>query len=217
MLPSIPLFSRRLSWVALSLILALAPASMSAAATMSLSLLDPDGSGFGANIILDDGAVPGSVTVALESTSPLAAPQGLGDLLYLFVEYEGTDVAGALDASGADVDETSSITFPGQGPNLLVNIGEGSLFTLNGITSTSLTLDDDAADLTLASLVGAQLLVAIGFDGTIDGAPGEAFTDDINFIKVSGKVLPVVPEPSTALLMLLGLSGLTMASRKPQA
>lgn len=211
MLNSFPSMARSLRSLAIATVIALAPAAASAA-TMSLSLLDPDGSGFGANILLDDGATPGSLTIELESTSPLAAPGPIGDLLSFVVEYDSDVLSPDLDATGADVEETSIL--PGGPDNLLVNLGAGSLFTLNGISSTQVVLSHPTETVDLAALEGATLTVVLGFDAALAGAPGFSFDDRVNAIKVRGTILPIIPEPSTALLMMMGLSGLAVAGGK---
>ena len=114
--------------------------------------------------------------------------------------------------SGADVAEVSSLT--GSTPNRLVNIGAGSVFQLNGITSTSFLYTHPSEDVSLEALVGASLSVWIGFDTTSQrrGVPGIPVFEDLNVIKPEVKI-PAIPEPGTAALMMMGLIGLAMSAR----
>ncbi len=199
-----PRVLRSIRWVALALV-ALGLPGLASAASVTFDVLDP--SGYGATVTIGDGTAPGTIDIDIDSVGPLGADP-IGDILA--IHLVGDLPAPDLDASGADVEEVSS--FPGD-PNLLVNIGVGSLFQLNGITSTSVLLSSATQMLSAAALEGLTLQIWLGFDGTLPDAPGFAFDDELNALKPSA-VIPVIPEPGTATMMMLGLMGLAASARR---
>ena len=200
---------RALRWIALAAI-AIGLPGLASAASVTFDVLDP--SGFGAIVTLEDGEVPGTVNIDIESVGPLEAGGLVGDILAIYLVGDEPPLGGGLTATGEDVEEVSSL--PG-GPNLLVNIGPSSIFSLNDIHQTSLVLASEI--LSVAALEGASLQVWLGFDSANIYAPdGIPFNDDLIVIKPEAKI-PVIPEPGTAAMMLLGLMGLAASARRMEA
>ncbi len=75
------------------------------------------------------------------------------------------------------------------------------------IQSVTFVLAHSTLDLTADLFADQIFALRVSNVGTPDG-------DRSSFSKLSGKV--VVPEPSTAIMMLLGLTGLTLAGRTPK-
>lgn len=195
---------RAIRWLVLGLAALGLPAGASA---LTFDVLDA--SGFGASVTLEDGEVPGTLDVDIESVAPLGQDL-IGDILAIYIVGDAPGLGAGAAASGEDVEEVSSLAGD---PNVLVNIGPSSLFELNGITSTSFVLSHATDAVSLAALAGATLQVWLGFDGTDPNAPGFAFNDEVNVVK-PGAPIPVIPEPGTAAMMMLGLMGLAASARR---
>jgi len=197
-------------WLAIAL-LALGLPGLASAATISFDVLDP--SGFGATVTLEDGEVPGTLNIDIDSIGPLEGDL-VGDILAIYLQGDAPLVGPGLDASGADVEETSS--FPGD-PNFLVNIGPSSVFELNGITITSLLLSHATETVSVEALAGASIQVWLGFSSQNPYVPlGIAFDDDLIVIKPEATI-PMIPEPGTAAMTMLGLMGLAASARRMDA
>ncbi len=204
-----PRFLRTIRWTALA-VFALCLPGLASAASVTFDLLDP--SGFGATVTLEDGEVPGTLNIDVESFDDGGALPGPGDILGVYL-FGPAPVLDDIDASGADIDEIT--TFAGNGyDDILVDIGAGGLWTLNGIGSTSFVYTNTAGDLSVEALAGSNLGVWMGFDTTQRVAtPGIPFAGNLTVIKPTGEI-PVIPEPGTSALMLLGLIGLAATSRR---
>ena len=202
-----PRLSRARRWLAIALLATGLP-GLASAATITFDLLDP--SGFGATVTLEDGEVPGTLNIDIDSVGPVEG--GLvGDILAIYLTGDAPLVGPGLDASGADVEETGA--FPGE-PNFLVNIGPSSVMLLNDITNTSLLLSHATEIVSVEALAGASIQVWLGFDSQMPGAPlGIAFNESLTVIKPQATI-SMIPEPGTAAMMMLGLIGLAARTRR---
>ena len=203
-----PRLSRARRWLTIAL-LALGLPSLASAATITFNMLDP--SGFGATVTLEDGEVPGTLNIDIDSVGPVAGDL-VGDILAIYLTGNAPLVGPGLDASGADVEETSS--FPGD-PNFLVNIGPSSVMALNDITNTSLLLSHATEAVSVEALAGASIQVWLGFDSQTPGVPlGIAFNESLTVIKPQQATIAMIPEPRTAAMMMMGLMGLAASARR---
>lgn len=205
-----PRLSRARRWLAMALLASGLP-GLASAATVTFDLLDP--SGFGATVTLEDGEVPGTLNIGIDSVGPVEG--GLvGDILAIYLSGDAPLVGPGLDASGADVEETGSL--PGD-PNFLVNIGPSSVMLLNDITNTSLLLSHATEIVSVEALAGASIQVWLGFDSQMPGAPlGIAFNESLTVIKPQATI-STIPEPGPAAMMMLGLIGLAASTRRLDA
>lgn len=204
-----PRFLHTIRWAALAVVAVCLP-GLASAASVTFDVLDP--SGFGATVTLEDGEVPGTLNIDIESFAPDASLLETGDLLAVYL-FGSAPILDDIDASGADIDEIT--TFAGDDyDDILVDLGAGGLWTLNGLSSTSFVYTSPTGDVSLEALAGSSLGVWIGFDTTqrID-TPGFKFPGNLSVIKPTGEI-PVIPEPGTSALMLIGLIGLAATSRR---
>jgi len=207
-----PCYLRPLRWAALAFF-ALCLPGLASAASVTFDVLAP--SGFGATVTLADGEVPGTLNIDIESIGPAGDGSDIGDILGIYL-FGSAPVLDDIDASGADVDAIT--TSSGDGfDDILADIGPGGLWALNGIGSTSLVYTNTTGDLSVAALEGTSLGVWLGFDASRDiPDPDFEVPGSPKVIKPTGKI-PVVPEPGTSALMLLGLIGLAATSRRLEA
>lgn len=187
--------------------------SLAAAASVTLDLVD-DASGLGASVVIDDGVVPGNLSLSIESTSE----GGLVPDLLGFQILDGLDdFAPGLGASGADVAlfriiyETQFVGEDGvkvqECPcGLTVDLGTPELWELTGITSTDVEVSHPSLPITLETIAGSSIRLFLA----VEDSMGPGSEDGFRLIKPVG----IVPEPSTALLMMLGLAGLSRGARR---
>lgn len=185
------------------------------AATMTVE----DPSGYGAFVSFLSGEVPGTLDIQIESFGP--SEGGLvGDILGIQLASDDAFVFD-LDASGPDVDRVfdfrdvqKSGPAPEPKPIRVIDFGPGGTFALNGLSETNFTLSDPTGSVSLLALGGVSLSVFLGFDGVDNpDVPGIPFPGDVLVLKPKAKI-PVIPEPGTSALMLLGLIGLAATSRR---
>lgn len=207
-----PRCQRPLRWAALAFF-ALCLPGLASAASVTFDVLAP--AGFGATVTLTDGSAPGTLNIDVESVGPAGDGSDLGDILGIYL-FGSAPVLDDIDASGADVDAIT--TFSGDRfDDILVDIGPRKLWDLNGIGSTSVVYTNATGDLSVAALEGTSLSVWLGFDASQDiPDPDFEIPGSMKVIKPTGQI-PVVPEPGTAALMLLGLIGLATTSRRLEA
>lgn len=208
-----PSYLRPLRWAALA-VFALCLPGLASAASVTFDVLDP--SGFGATVTLADGEVAGTLNIDIESVGPAGDGSDIGDILGIYL-FGSSPVLDDIDASGADVDQVT--TSSGDGfDDILADIGAGGLWALNGIGATSFVYTNATGDLSVAALEGTSLGVWLGFDSDRDDIQNPDFEVEgsLKVIKPTGKI-PVVPEPGTSALMLLGLIGLAATSRRLEA
>jgi len=205
-------YLRPLHWAALA-IFALCLPGLASAASVTFDVLAP--SGFGATVTLTDAEVPGTLSIDIESVGPAGDGSDIGDILGIYL-FGSAPVLDDIDASGADVDAIT--TNSGDGFDaILADIGPSRLWGLNGIGSTSVVYTNTTGDLSVAALEGTSLGVWLGFDASRDiPDPSFEIPGNLKVIKQTGKI-PVVPEPGTSALMLLGLIGLATTSRRLEA
>ena len=192
--------------------LAFVAPSIASALSTTLTLTDPGSSGLGATITIDDSLDPGNLSVSIVLN---AAGSATGDLRSLIIlDIQNDALYPGLAAAGSDVFSGSiwgTSTTPGDACacGIIVDFGTAGLLEPTGLQSTSFVLDHPTVALSLADLNGQTFWVAIGRgDATNDGSPYGGV------LKLRTEPIQVVPEPSTAIMMLLGLSGLSLTSRR---
>lgn len=205
-------------------LLTLVATSVAAAATASLSLRDAEGFGLGVDLFLTDGPEAGEVSITLDSVGP---EKLVPDLLAIRLEHDVSALSPGLDVVGEDVSFVFGQPQPGDADtdcpcNVLAKLGGRTLFELTGITSTTVALTHPSEVVSLTDFEGAEILVYLALDGALfdddelDGIGGGDHDEDdlpgfelgdLRVIKLKGTIT-VIPEPSTALLMALGLMGL---------
>ena len=206
-----PPLSAILRWAFVALVAMVLP-STALAASSTLTLTDPGGSGFGATISFDDGLDPGNLSIEID-----ALPTGLGgDLLAFSMRYDVNDYYPDLEAIGSDIGATRawfSGTVGDRCPcNILANFGGPDLFEATGLAGTQLALVHPTETIVLDTLAGSTFRIFLGFDANDVDAPGKLI-NGVKVLKLEGEIT-VVPEPSTAALMLLGLMGLSGNSNR---
>ncbi len=205
--PLLTLSSALLSALALLLVLP----SLASAASTTLTLSDTIGAGVDVTIHADDGVDPGNIviTLSLESTGAAASLQSLhwftnDDDLYPGVSSSGDDVQFNLFHA-----ENNGTASPCR-CNLIAGFEEDYLGTASGLQETTFVISHSTLALSLANLSETQVRVALIIDAPNAGTNGEPW----NKVRGHFSDLTVIPEPSTAILMLLGLGGLSAVSRR---
>lgn len=201
----------RLALVAMAALLVLGLPSLASAASSTQSFLDTDG--FGAQLTIDDTSVAGSLTLSFDILSPLGAPGPVGELLSFNLDFDDNGLF-PVDASGSDVFAgiLESVNKPESGdpcPCILrVDLGGEGDFSPTGLQSATAVISSSERDLVLGDLAGTSIRLALlryGPDGPDEHGQSE-------FVKLTANT--VIPEPTTALLMLLGLTGLSLGSHR---
>jgi hypothetical protein len=183
------------------------------AATVSASASAFTGSSLSALVEIDDAADPGNLVITL------SVDDGgyIGDLRGLFFQVADESLLAGLEASGSEV--TSSVF----SANNVINLGRGSnlngggtpCFCDIGIEFGSPGIgEDDLQSITftlshVSATLDISLLAAQAFGVRVTSVGDATGSRDL-----SSKLVGVVPEPSTALLMGLGLLGLGTARRR---
>lgn len=183
------------------------------ASTITASASPFTGDPVSVSVTIDDASDPGNlvITLAVESGGTT------GDLRGFFAHVADESVLSGLSVSGAQVTGSrfaaDSVIDLGQGSNLNgggspcpcdlgIEIGSPGLGGGDDHALVSFVLSHDSRDLT-AALFSQQLFgVRLTSVGDLDGGRGG-----------SSKLVGVVPEPSTGVLVLLGLAGLARARR----
>ncbi len=173
-----------------------------------------------ATLTLDDESQAGNLVITLE----IDAGALTGDLRSFYAQIADESLLAGLSVSGADVNSSAFSA------NSVSNLGNGTrVGTINEacsgggcdfgveigvlgfrspvIQSLTFVLSHISEDLTVALFADQSFALRINDIGPVSG---DAVQN--SYSKLTGLV--VVPEPSTAILMLLGLAGLTAAGRK---
>ncbi len=174
-----------------------------------------------ATLTIDDESQPGDLVITLS----LDAGAVVGDLRGFYMQIADESLLAGLSISGADVSDSAFAA------NSVNNFGWGTYITtgssgclFNGcdlgvevgthgiqnddLQSVTFVLSHSVLDLTVDVFADQIFALRVSNAGIADG-------ERSGFSKLAGVV--VVPEPSTAILMLLGLTGLTVAGRAPKA
>ena len=184
------------------------------AASSTLSLTDPGGSGYGATVTFDDGVDLGNLSISLDAV-PLGSGTGLlafsmkydvnAYYTYPRIQAAGTDVAGTRNWFNGTIGDYCPC-------NILANLGGSPIFEQTGIRGTNFVIDHPTESITLDAIAGATFSIFLGFSPEDLSAPGKLI-DGVKVLKLNGQI-PVIPEPSTAALMLIGLMGLACSSSR---
>ena len=184
------------------LVLAIPGASQALSSTFNLS--NPI-AGVAATATFDDGLVPGSVVLTL-SLLPDTAAAGVS-LTGFFLVIDDDDFPPIISA-GTDVFESGYFgSSVGSNPCpcfSITELGNNGLHDPTGITATTLSFSHASTTLNLVDLGGSDFLIALH-------VPNDS--GKTSLVKLRG-TLPVVPEPTTAAMMLLGLMGLAGGSQR---
>jgi hypothetical protein len=168
-------------------------------------------------VTIDDGADPGNLVITLSVDDD----GRIGDLRGFFANVTDESVLSGLSVTGALVTSSQfsadGVINLGGGSNLQgggspcpcdlgIEIGSPGLGHGDDYQSVSFTLSHASLDLDVSLFQGQSFGVRATSVGDIDGSR-----------EGSSKLIGVVPEPSTALLALLGLSGLASIGRPRRA
>lgn len=226
--PARPRRGARLAACLAALAIALLAPALASATTIS-ALATPfiaGGVDVAVRLTVDDAADPGNLvlTLAVEHAT------NFGDLRALYLHVNDEDLLSGLSVTGAAVsqsifgansiydlgpyDTTMGLSEESPCPcDLGIEIGQMG-FVGDDYQSVSFVLSHDQVDLTLDLLASTTFGVRISHVVGLDSDPEKwEFTRNKQAAKLSG-TLPIVPEPSTALLMLLGLGGLALGGSK---
>lgn len=164
-------------------------------------------------IQIDDEADPGNLQVTLS----VVGDGDIGDLRGFFAHVADESLLSGLSVSGNLIRggffDANGVINVGRGANLNgggspcpcdlgIEIGDPGVGRADDFQSVMLTLSHVSEDLTVALFRGQGFGIRVTSVGSVDGSRGG-----------SSKLVGVVPEPSTATLMLLGLGGLASITR----
>jgi hypothetical protein len=204
------MFEKRTGRVEAILCLALLLAGSSASAASTAFTLTPftfSGDPVELTITLDDEIVAGSVELTATVSS------GIGDIRGLFFDLVDDSVLAGLSVTGSDVDEGNVLT------GSVINLGGGN--NLNGggtpcpcdvgveIGTPGIGKDDIQTTVLLIS----HSSVSLDLSDFADQAFGGRVASTGAKRKGSSKLVGVVPEPGTALLLAFGVVGLALRPR----
>ncbi|HKK50053.1 MAG TPA: PEP-CTERM sorting domain-containing protein [Myxococcota bacterium] len=169
------------------------------------------------SIEIDDQANPGSLSITLA----VDGDGDLGDLRGFFAQVSDESLLSGLSASGSligkSVFEANRVINLGRGANLNgggtacpcdlgIEIGAPGIGKGDDFRSVSFVLSHVSEDLSASFLRGQEFGVRVTSVGLVGGDR-----------EGSSKLAGVVPEPTTAMLMLLGLAGLASVGRSPRS
>ncbi len=224
---SLAVLPRMLVSVLVTAFFALALPSLANATSTSLDLSDPAGSGLGASLTIDDMLVPGSLSITISLTSTNGST---GDLRFFMLDFSDSDLSpGLATVNGTDVYEKTFYSTVGTGKGdacpcrLEIDLGGPGRWEPTGLQTASFVVSYPTADLSLASIADDDFWIALGldvpsggprlYDDDYDDYDDDGYGTSTTFIKLDGKI-SVIPEPTTAVLMLLGLTGLSVSTRR---
>jgi hypothetical protein len=179
------------------------------ATTIEVSPSPFTGDPIGVSVLFDDESDPGNLVLTLS----VDEEGNTGDLRGFFAQVSDESLLSGLSVSGADV-TSSTIAFDAVirvgGGNNLKGGGTPCLCDLgiefgspgighDDIQSTTFTISHVTASLDVSLFSGQKFGVRVTSVGSADSGRGG-----------SSKLIGVVPEPTTALLTMLGLAGLSL-------
>jgi len=184
------------------------------ATTMSGAATAFTGNSLSASLEIDGDSDPGNLVITLSVDDD----ENIGDLRGLFLQVSDESLLDGLSVSGSEITSSvfsaDNVTNLGGGSNLNgggtpcpcdigLEIGSPGIGK-NDYQSVTFTLSHTSEDLDVSLL-----------DGEDFGVRATSVGDEGGSRDGSSKLIGVIPEPSTAILMLLGLAGLT--SVRPRA
>lgn len=175
------------------------------------------GDPFEVSLTVDDAAQPGALVITLS----VSGPDSIGDLRGFFAQVADERLLSGLSVSGPEVMQASFLAngIQGVGPGNNLNGGGSPCPCDLGVEFGSPGIGRD--DLQSVTFVLSHATVSLDASFLADQRFGVRVTsvgDDFareGSSKLRGQIA-VIPEPGTALLMGLGLAGLTAASRRPR-
>ncbi|MCP4906528.1 MAG: PEP-CTERM sorting domain-containing protein [bacterium] len=186
-------------------------ADTASALSKTIDLSSPDAPGLEASLTIDDMLEPGSLSVTISLISMFEAT---GDVRGYIMNFSDGDLFPLLGATGADV-YASHFSRSARDGNfcvpcrLRVDLGDEGPYEPTGLQEASFMISHPSIPLSLAGLTGEDFRVVIG----VDSPGGDDQESSSSVVKLKGKI-PTVPEPSSAILMLLGLTGLSVTARR---
>ncbi|MEZ4334864.1 MAG: PEP-CTERM sorting domain-containing protein [Myxococcota bacterium] len=213
----------RLSHLALlAFLVALGLASSGQAATITAPLSSTFGYPLTGSVTIDDGIDPGNLVITAQIDAQRGSVRGL--LAHVADEslLDGLSIVGAgrrayrFDAN--DVGKAAKSRGLGR-PGSACPCDFGIRFSAREGTSVTFTLTHDTEALTIALFYGQAVSLQASNIRVDDGyrRNGKSRSKGIRKAVLEGTFPTPVPEPTTALLMGLGLAGLAYTGRRPQA
>ncbi len=201
-----------------SLFLLLGLASSANAATVTATATSANGSPLTGSLTIDDGIDPGNLVITLA----LDALQGdvRGFLAHIADPslLDGLEVLG-LNGRSSEFRENrvgSAIKAKGLGrAGSACPCDLGVKFPAQTGTSVTFTLTHETEDLTIALFYGQDFAIKAS-RLQLENGSSQGRSKGIKHDLLQGRVPNPVPEPTTALLMALGLGGLSYAGRSPK-
>lgn len=199
-------------------------ASAASAATISAPLSSTYGPALTGSITIDDGIDPGNLVITAQVDAAKGDVRGV--LAHIANEslLDGLSIVGAskravrFDAN--DVGKAGKSRGLGQ-PGAACPCDFGIRFSAKTGTTVTFTLTHETQDLTIALFYGQDFSVqasGLRIENEVSrGRNGYGRGHGIRHAVLEGRIPNPIPEPSTALLMALGLGGLSYASRGRKA
>ncbi|MBK7950764.1 MAG: PEP-CTERM sorting domain-containing protein [Deltaproteobacteria bacterium] len=211
--PSFLLFPTLFSLIGLAL------ASAASAATVSAPLSSTYGPALTGTITIDDGSDPGNLVI----TAQVDAAKG--DVRGVFAHVANESLLSGLSIVGASSravhfdanDVGKSRKSHGLGRSgTACPCDFGIRFSAKTGTTVTFTLTHETQDLTIALFYGQDFAVqasGLRIENELSRGRGRSRGHGIRHALLEGRVPNPIPEPTTALLMALGLGGLSYAGR----
>lgn len=212
------LFSSRskLSSLLLSSALLLGLATAANAATVTAPATSTKGKPVSGSITIDDAIDPGNLVITLNVDAIKGNVRGFLTQVADESLLAGLSVVGgkAFDIDANDVGKSGKKNKPGTA----CPCDLGVAFDARSGTTVTFTLTHATQDLTLGLFYGQDFAIkANGLKVASAARGGRGYARGIGSSVLEGRVPNPIPEPATAMLMAMGLAGLSYAGRAQQA